>query len=229
MAEETRHDRTRLILGDEALEKLFAAHVTVVGLGGVGGHCTEALARAGVGKMLLIDADTVNPSNLNRQLFATKSTLGLPKTEAAKRRIEEVADTCVETLEAFLNPENIPELIPKNTSVIADCCDSVPAKVALAVFGREHGIPVVAALGAGNRLDPSAFSVTDIFATSGCPLARKLRHELKKAGVPKLDVAISSEEPRKTEPGSPVGSIATVPGAEGLVIAAHIIKLLTKA
>ncbi|MDO4493775.1 MAG: tRNA threonylcarbamoyladenosine dehydratase [Clostridia bacterium] len=225
--EETRDDRTRLLLGDAGLTALKNAHVTVVGVGGVGGHCTEALARAGVGRMCLIDADVVAPSNLNRQLFATKSTLGMPKAEAAKLRLSEVSETEVTTVKVFLTPENIGEYIPQETDCIADCCDSVPAKVALALYGKEHGIPVVAALGAGNRLDPSAFRVTDIFETSGCPLARKLRYELRKAGVKRLDVVVSDEEPKKGKPGDPVGSIATVPGASGLVLASRVIALLT--
>lgn len=220
--------RTALLVGSEGVEKLRNAHVAVAGLGGVGGHCAEALARAGVGHLTLIDADTVQPSNLNRQAFAAKSTLGMKKTEAARVRISDISNASLTLKDVFLTPENVEAVLPADADAVADCIDSVPAKIGLAVWGKAHGVPVVASMGAGNRLDPSAFTVKDIYETSGCPLARKLRHELRKAGVERLDAVVSSEEAQKLPEGSPIGSIAPVPAAAGLVLAAAVIRKLLK-
>lgn len=218
--------RTALMIGSEGVQKLQGAHVVIAGLGGVGGHCAEALARVGIGRLTLIDADTVSPSNLNRQAFATRSTIGMKKTEAAALRLRDISDAELTLIDTFLLPETIEGTLPADADAVADCIDSVPAKIGLAVWGKTHGVPVVASMGAGNRMDPSAFSVRDIYETSGCPLARKLRHELRKAGIEKLDVIVSSEEAKKLPAGSPIGSIAPVPAAAGLVLAAAIIRKL---
>ena len=223
---ETASERTELLIGKEGLKKLADSHVTVVGIGGVGGHCTEALARAGVGRLLLVDPDTVRESNLNRQLIATKRTLGMKKTDAMRDRLRDVSDCLVESAEVFVTPENIKETLCPETDFIVDAIDSVPGKTAIALFGKEHGIPVISCMGAGNRMDPGAFRITDIFETSGCPLARKLRQELRKAGIGELPVVVSEETAVRKEGQTVIGSIAPVPAAAGLIAAGYVLNRL---
>ena len=168
-------ERTALLLGEAAMERLHRAKVTVVGLGGVGGSCAEALARSGVGKLHLIDGDKVAESNLNRQIFAAKDTIGKEKTAAAQ---------CL-----FVTVENAGEVIPPDTDFIVDAIDDVPGKLALITLAKERNVPIISCLGAGNRLSPGGFFVTDIYKTSGDPLARKLRQELRKRNIDSLTVS----------------------------------------
>ena len=219
MTDEKRMERTELLIGPDGIRKLQNSFVVVAGLGGVGGHCTEALARAGIGRLHLIDADVVQPSNLNRQLIATKETVGMLKTVAMEQRLRLISDCEATRSEIFLTPE---------TDFIVDAIDSVQGKLAIAVYARSHGIPAISCLGAGNRLDATAFYITDIFRTAGDPLARKFRSELRKAGIDELPVVISREQ-AKREPGQTViGSIAPVPAAEGLAAASYVIRNLLK-
>lgn len=219
-------ERTERLLGREAIEALGRAHITVAGLGGVGGTAAEALVRAGVGRLHLIDADTVAESNLNRQLLAVKSTVGLLKTEAALRRFSDVGSSALTAAAERITPENADALVPEGTELILDAIDDIPAKVALIKLAHARQIPIVCCLGAGNRLDPTAFTVTDLFKTEGDPLARRLRQLLRKEGIEKLTVVFSRELPKKPGGEGPVGSYAPVTGAAGLTAAGAAIRLL---
>lgn len=217
-------ERTAALLGNEAEALLGEKLVTVFGLGGVGGHCAEALARGGIGSLHLVDADVFSESNLNRQLFATKRNIGRLKVEAAKERIEEVSDCFVTTEALFVTDENAAGAIPKNTDYIVDAIDTVTAKLALIRAAKERNIPVISCMGAGNRLDPTKFTVRDIYETSGCPLARVMRRELRKLGVDSLKVLFSTEEPIKNGASGIPGSVSYVPGAAGLALAGEVIR-----
>ena len=223
---EERSERTRLLLGDEAFDKLQKSRVTIAGLGGVGGHCAEALARAGVGGLHLIDFDRVAPSNLNRQLVATKRTLGMLKTDAMRARLLDVSDCAVTTCEAFLTGETVEAAVPENTDFLVDAIDSLPGKLALVQLAQRRGTPVVSCMGAGNRFDPAAFFVTDIYETSDCPLARKMRAELRKLGVSALPVVFSREHAVRAPGQTAIGSLAPVTAAAGLCLAGYVIRSL---
>lgn len=219
--------RTRLLLGDAACAALGACLVTVAGLGGVGGHCTEALARAGVGRLHIVDFDTVAPSNLNRQLIATKRTLGMKKTVVMSERIMDVSDCRVTAYDGRIGADTVDEAMRPDADFIVDCIDSVPGKTALALYAHAHGIPMVSCMGAGNRLDPMQFFVTDLFDTKGDPLARCMRHALRQAGLTALPV-ICSRETAHVAPGQRViGSLAPVTAAAGLCAAGYVIGRLT--
>ena len=224
----SRTERTERILGREAIETLRRAHVTVAGLGGVGGHATEALVRAGIGHLHLIDADTVAESNLNRQLFAVKSTVGMLKTEAALKRLSDAGDAELTAVAERITPENAAALVPEETDLILDAIDDIPAKVALIKLAGARQIPIISCLGAGNRLDPTAFVVTDLFKTEGDPLARRLRQLLRKEGIDSLTVVFSRETPVKPAGEGPIGSFAPVTGAAGLTAAGAAIGILLK-
>jgi len=223
-----RHARTALLIGDAGLEMLASCRVVVAGLGGVGGHCTEALARAGIGRLHLVDMDVVQQSNLTRQLIATKSTLGMKKTEAMRNRLMEVSDCTVTTAEVFILPDTVAEAVPADADFIVDAIDTLAGKVALAQFAKEHNIPIISCMGAGNRLDPAGFYVTDLYKTEGCPLARRFRQALRKIGIDHLPV-VFSKEPAHTQPNQTViGSLAPVPAAAGLVAAGYVIGTLVQ-
>ncbi len=226
-----RHSRTDLLLGEGASEKLKAAHVAVLGLGGVGSYLVEALARAGVGHITLIDKDVYTESNLNRQLYALPATIGQKKTAVASSRIVEIDPSIrVSVMDAFVLPESIETLPLADVCYIADAIDTVSAKIALAVYANAHGIPMISAMGAGNKLDPTAFRVAKISETRTCPLARVMRTELAKRGIRDLKVVYSEEEPRKSalidsESGKTIpGSCSFVPSVVGLIMAGEIIK-----
>ncbi len=225
--------RTAALLGDEAMEKLRNARVAVFGIGGVGGYIVEALARSGVGALDLIDSDTVALSNLNRQIIALHSTVGMYKTEAAARRIADINPDCaVKEHRIFYLPETEGQFDFTQYDYIADAIDTVSGKLALAVNAQRAGTPLISAMGAGNKLRPELFEVADIYDTSVCPLARVMRTELRKRGVKSLKVVYSKEPPvsprrnlddpsgRRSVPGS----TAFTPSAAGLIIAAEIIK-----
>lgn len=227
--------RTRLLLGDEAMERLGDSAVAVIGLGGVGGACAEALTRAGVGTLILMDHDDVDITNLNRQLFATQDTVGLPKTEAACRRLRAInPEINLVPLPKFYGPETREELLSLSPAVIVDAIDTVTAKLDLAVSCRERGIPLIECLGTGNRLDPTQFRIGRIEDTAGCGcgLARVMRRELKRRGVEGQVVLYSMEIPREvvadTENGRhPPASISVCPPAAGYAIASWVIRQLT--
>ncbi len=219
--------RTRLLMGEDAFAALQNSRVAVVGLGGVGGHCAEALARAGVGRLHLVDFDRVAPSNLNRQLVAAKSTLGMEKTQAMAQRIVDISCCEVSVSNLRITAETVDQAMPLPMDFIVDAIDSLDGKLALILFAKEHKIPIVSCMGAGNRLDPMAFGVRDVFETTNCPLARKLRHTLRKNGVESLFV-VSSTEIARTLPGQrTIGSLAPVTAAAGLCCAGFVIRRLS--
>ncbi len=229
--------RLEMALGSQALEKLRSSHVAVFGIGGVGSYTAEALARAGVGAITLVDNDTVGLSNLNRQLCALHSTLGQYKAEAMAARIRDINPECKTRAICKLYTEEDKEaFFDTPYSYIADCIDLVSCKLSLIMNARERQIPILSALGTGNKLDPSQFSITDISKTSGCPLARVIRKELRSRGVNHHTVLFSPEEPltpaalEAPPPGrrSIPASVSWVPSVAGLMIAGHIILELTK-
>ena len=227
--------RTRALLGEDGVNRLAAAHVAVFGLGGVGGHLCEALARAGVGELTVIDGDTVSTSNVNRQIIATQSTVGRPKAEEMAERILSINPDCkVHAVNLFYLPENADEIDLSQFDFIADAVDTVAAKVELICRADAAGVPVIASMGAGNKLYPERFRISDISKTSVCPLAKIMRKKMKEKGIKKLDVVWSDEEPLKAqgleaENGRNVpGSLSFVPGAVGLIIAGYIIRKICK-
>jgi tRNA A37 threonylcarbamoyladenosine dehydratase len=231
-----QHSRTALLLGEPAIDRLANARVAVFGVGGVGGYVAEALARAGVGALDLIDSDTVSVSNLNRQIIALHSTVGRLKVDVMAERIRDINPDCrVRALPLFYLPEMAGEFDFSAYDYIADAIDTVSAKLDLAVRAHEAGTPIIAAMGAGNKLDAAAFEVADIAKTSVCPLARVMRIELRKRGINHMKVVYSKEEPHTptaTQADGPrrqaPGSVSFVPGAAGLVMAGEIIKDLLK-
>ena len=224
--------RTALLLGDDAVERLSQARVAVFGVGGVGGFAAEALARSGIGALDLIDGDVVSLSNLNRQIIALHSTMGKAKTEVMAQRIQDIDPDIRLTLHTcFFTPENAGDFDFTQYDYMIDAVDMVTAKIQLAVQAQAAGVPIISCMGAGNKLDPSAFEVSDLYKTSVCPLARVMRRELKARGIRKMKVVYSKEEPRKvdgpTENGRHIpGSIAFVPSAAGLVLAGEVIREL---
>ncbi len=234
--------RTTLLLGEEGLARLQSAHVIVFGIGGVGGFTAEALARAGVGALTLVDADTVAPSNLNRQIIALRSTLGRPKAEVMGERVLDINPSCRVTVRpVFCTPENSEELLAGNPDYIVDAIDTVSSKLDLVQKAGELGIPIISCMGAGNKLDPTRFEVADLFETSVCPLCRVMRRELSKRGVPSLKVVYSKEPPIRPQSASleespslvrkrqTPGSVSFVPSVAGLILAGEVVKDLAKA
>lgn len=227
-----RFTRTAMLLGEDAIEKLNCSHVAVFGIGGVGSFCAEALARAGVGALTLVDDDVVSVSNLNRQLVALHSTVGMPKTEVMANRIRDIAPECNVSIKTCrYEPHNREEFFTAKFGFIADCIDSVACKTDLIVSALERNIPIISAMGTGNKLDPRKFVITDLSETSGCPLARVMRRELKQRGILHHTVLYSTEPAMKPlfqpEEGKAVpGSVAWVPSCAGLMIAGHIIQQL---
>ena len=234
-----RFARTELLLGKEAMERLATARVAVFGLGGVGGYAVEALVRSGIGAIDLIDNDRIAMSNINRQIIALESTVGTLKTEAFARRIGEIAPECKVTIHnVFFTPATSGEFDFTLYDYVVDAIDTVTGKIELAVKADAAGVPIISAMGAGNKLDPTRFEVADIYATSVCPLAKVMRRELRARGVKKMKVVYSKEEPSlpaqkgPTEPyvqGQPYakqtpGSCAFVPSVVGLIIAGEVVK-----
>lgn len=223
---EDRWSRTRLLLGKEACYRLTQARIMVVGLGGVGSYVAEGLARSGVGSLLLIDSDRVTISNINRQLVALTSTLGKPKAEIMTDRIKDINPGCnVQAYVTRCDLHTVNELLDNHPDYVVDAIDSVPDKVCLIKECFSRAIPVISSMGAGNRLDPTRFELADISQTNTCPLARKLRHELRKININEgLRVVYSREKPVSTETGLPVGSTSFVPPVAGLIIAGAVIR-----
>ena len=233
--------RTRLLVGQEAMESLRRARVAVFGIGGVGGYVCEALVRSGVGHFDLIDHDKVSLTNLNRQIIATRKTLGREKVEVMKERMLDInPEADIRIYPLFFLPENA-DLFPfREYDYVVDAVDTVTAKIELILRAQKEGIPVISSMGAGNKLDAGAFRVADIYETSVCPLARVMRRELKKRNVEKLKVVYSEEPPRKPlgtayedDPDQSLrgrkaipGSTAFAPAAAGLMIAGEIVKEL---
>ena len=224
---EARFCRTKIILGEDGVERLKNSRVAVFGAGGVGSFVIEALARAGVGHLDIIDSDTVDISNINRQLFALSSTVGRYKTEVAAERIHDInPDAKVTIHTVFYTPETSDAFNFAEYDFVADAIDTVTGKISLIIKAAEACTPIISCMGAGNKLDPSKFKVADIYSTSVCPLARVMRHELKKRGIKKLDVVYSTELPAVKTVDAP-GSLSFVPSTAGLLMAGHIIRKLT--
>lgn len=225
---EERFSREALLIGKQGVEKLQTSKVAVFGAGGVGGYVIEALARSGIGKLAVIDGDRVSLTNMNRQILALESTLGLPKVQAAQKRIQEINPDCrVEAIELFFTGE---QSFPfSEYDYIVDAVDMVSAKLEIVRLAKEASTPVISCMGAGNKFDPTAFRVTDIEETRVCPLARIMRRELKKRGLVGVKAVWSPEEAACPEPGEgekrpTPGSMAFVPSAAGLVLASEVIK-----
>lgn len=230
--------RTEMLLGSDALKRLRSARVAVFGLGGVGGYTVEALVRSGVGSLDLIDSDTVSVSNLNRQILATHSTVGMLKVDAARQRVLDINPDCVvRTWPVFYTPDTAEQFDFTQYDYIVDAIDTVTGKLALVERAAAAGTPIICSMGTGNKLDASAFQVADISKTSMCPLARVMRKELGKRGIRHLKVVYSQEEtmtPTGWEEEAAAlgkrqipGSVAFVPGAAGLLLAGEVVRDLT--
>ncbi len=216
--------RTELLIGEEGLRRLQKARVAVFGIGGVGGHAVEGLARSGVGALELVDSDTVELSNLNRQIVATHRTLGRYKVDVMKQRILEInPEVEVVAHRCFYLPETAEGFDFSRYSYVVDAVDTVTAKIDIILRAQEAGTPVISCMGAGNKLDPTRFRVADLYETSVCPLAKVMRRELRKRGVESLKVVYSTEEAVRTPAGAP-GSIAFVPSVAGLILAGEVVR-----
>ena len=225
------HSRTAYVYGEEAVNKLANARVAVFGVGGVGGYICEALCRAGVGHIDVFDRDTVSLSNINRQIIALHSTVGRPKVEVIKERMLDINPDCeINAYNVFYLPENADQFDLSGYDYIADAVDTVAAKLEIAERAYKEGVPVISAMGAGNKTDPTRFEIADISDTTVCPLARVMRRELKARGIKKYKVVYSKEEPRKSgvtdpETGKAIpGSLSFVPSAMGLIMASVIVN-----
>lgn len=225
--------RTERLIGKEGIEKLSSSKVVIFGVGGVGSFVTEAIARSGVSKIVLVDKDEVDISNINRQILATTKTIGEAKVEVMKRRILDINPSCqVKTHNIFVNEDNIGDIIEQDTDYVVDAIDTVSSKISLAVWCEKNNVRIISSMGTGNKLDPTQFKVSDIYKTNVCPLAKVMRRELKRRGVKRLKVVYSEEMPIKvsevykdeTERKQTPGSISFVPSSAGLIIAGEVIK-----
>ena len=218
------------LIGEEDFKKIQSANILVFGLGGVGGYVVESLARSGVSHLTLVDADKVDETNINRQIIATNDTIGEYKTEAFKKRIISINNAAeVRLINKFILPENLDEIDFKQYDYVIDCIDTVTTKIAIICKAKENNIPVISALGAGNRLDPTKLIITDIYKTSGDPFAKTLRHELRKRNIDSLKVVCSLEESKNVIIDNSNGrhspaSSAFVPSTMGIYIASEVIK-----
>ena len=234
----SRFERTRILIGDEGIERLASRHVFLAGLGGVGSYCEEALARAGIGRLTLLDHDVVAESNINRQLPALDSTVGQSKAELMKERIVQINPDCVLTIRReFLDADNVNEIVPLDADYVIDAIDSLNCKVALVAESVKRGLKVASSMGAGNKLDPSRIRLADISETRICPLASQMRKRLRKRGVEKGVLAVYTDEPPKPPlPPEPVaghgrpravnGTISYMPPLFGFMLAGAVIKAL---
>lgn len=235
------YSRTRLLLGNNAMEKLHNATVAVFGLGGVGGYVVEALARSGIGGLVLVDHDTISPTNINRQIFATQNTIGQDKAEVAAQRVLAIDPRCkVTAIKKFYSPDTAAEFDFTGYDYVVDAIDTVTGKLALVTAAQAAGTPIISSMGTGNKLDPTKFQIADISKTSVCPLARIMRKECAKRGIKHLKVLFSTEDPIPSDPEAISleelpegrralpGSVAFVPSVAGLIIAGEVIKDLIK-
>lgn len=219
--------RTKLLIGEAKTEKIQISSVAIFGLGGVGSYVAESLARSGVGRLLLVDADMVMVSNLNRQLPALHSTLGLRKTEVMQARIADINPSCqVEIISDFYRPGDFDQFISETFDYIVDAIDSVPSKVDLMINAYRRGLPILSSMGTGNKLDPSKLLLADISKTHTCPLAKKIRSQLKQAGINKgISVVFSEELPQKVDASdNTIASMTFVPASAGLLLGSAVIR-----
>lgn len=233
--------RTQLLLGADGIKKLNNARVAVFGLGGVGGYVVEALARSGIGALELIDHDTISLTNLNRQILATHSTIGMDKAEVAKARVLDINPNMeVVARKTFFGPDTIAQFDFSRYSYVVDAIDTVTGKLALVTAAQAAGVPIISSMGTGNKLDPTKFQIADIAKTSVCPLARIMRKECAKRGIRHLKVLFSTEDPISPAPDATAGeelpegrrslpgSVAFVPSVAGLIIAGEVVRDLSK-
>ena len=231
------YSRTRLLLGSQSMKKLKNARVAVFGLGGVGGYVVEALARSGVGSLVLVDHDTISLTNINRQLLATQQTIGMEKAEAAAQRVKSIdPDADVQPITMFYGPDTAHLFDFSQYDYVVDAIDTVTGKLALIQAAQAVGTPIISCMGTGNKLDPTKFQIADISKTSVCPLARIMRKECAKRGIKHLKVLFSTEDPLSSMPDEKTleelpegrralpGSVAFVPSVAGLIIAGEVIK-----
>lgn len=234
--------RTEMLIGKDGIDKLKKAKVAIYGVGGVGTYVAEGLVRAGIGKFLLVDDDTICESNLNRQLHATVDTIGKSKVETMKERMKSInPEVEIETMQSFVLYDNIDEVVPINLTYMVDSLDTVTAKIALALKSKELDIPLISAMGTGNKFEPTMLKVSDIYKTNVCPLCKVMRKELKARGVRSLKVVYSEEQPTKPlfqpDDGTSVeetpnmhkkratpGSMSFVPSVAGMIIASEVVK-----
>jgi len=229
-----KFSRTELLIGKDGIQKLQKSNIIVFGVGGVGGYAIEALVRSGLGKITLVDNDTVSETNINRQIIATSKNTGQFKVDVMKERILDInPDACVETYKTFFLPENSSDFDFSKYDYIVDAIDTVKAKIELVVKANEYKVPIISAMGAGNKLDPSKFEVADIYKTSVCPLAKVMRTELKKRRIKHLKVVYSKEIPVKPQNIGNIemnrkrqipGSFAPAPAVMGLIISGEVIR-----
>ena len=219
--EEKWNSRTEILIGKQGIEKLEKAKVIIYGIGGVGSYTTEALARAGIGNLILVDNDKIAISNINRQIHATTKTVGKNKVDVMKKRIEEINSNA--NVQVYMNEENEENLINTECSYVVDAVDTIKTKLKLIEKANKIGVPIISAMGAGNKLDATKFEVSDIYKTSECPLAKVMRKELKKRNIEKLKVVYSKEKGISNE-NNVIGSISFVPSVMGLIIAGEVIK-----
>ncbi len=229
--------RTQMLIGEDKLERLKAAKVIVFGVGGVGGYAVEALARAGVSTIDVVDNDTVSVTNINRQIIALHSTVGEKKTEVIKRRMLDINPALnITAYDTFFDADTAPQFDLAQYSYIVDAIDTVTSKLLLVKLAQETGVPIICSMGTGNKFDPAQFKVADIYKTSGCPLARVMRRELKNMGIKKLNVVYSPEEVKKpvlesdeeTGKRATPGTLSFVPPVAGLILAGKVISDLAE-
>lgn len=232
-----KFDRTKRLLGTESMKKLEHAHVAVFGIGGVGGHAVDALVRSGIGEITIVDSDEIAESNINRQLIATTKTVGRKKVDVMKEHLSEInPEVNVHSYDCFFLPETKEQFDFSSYDYVIDAVDTVTAKLALVEACKEANVPIISSMGAGNKLDPTAFEVTDIYKTSVCPLAKVMRKELKNRGIKHLKVVYSKEIPlepieedgfvsdeKRSRRATP-GSVAFVPSVAGLILAGEVVK-----
>lgn len=225
---ENRFERTQRVLGKAAIKLLEKKHVMVLGLGGVGGACVEALARGAVGSLSIVDNDTVNRTNINRQLIASEATVGMKKTDAAELRIKGInPEIKIKKFPMFITRENAGELISDELDYVVDCIDNVTAKLEIYKLCQEKNIPIISSMGTGNKIYPEMFEIADIEKTSVCPLCRVIRKECRDRGLKKIKVLYSKEEPRYAYKAERTpGSVSFVPPVAGMMLAGYVIRNL---
>lgn len=216
--------REALLIGKKNVEKLNNSKVIIFGLGGVGSYVVEGLARAGIGKFILVDKDEVDITNINRQIIAIKTTIGKSKVEVEKNRILEInPEAKVEIFKEYFGKDSN-DFFDDSVDYVIDCVDTVTSKIEIILRAKKYGVPIISSMGTGNKLDPTKFEVTDIYKTSVCPLAKVIRKELKTRDIKNVKVVYSKEEPKKIEKRGIQASISFVPSVAGLIIASEVIK-----